>query len=406
MFGLGSKSKIVTDEVKIDEVLSRAVVDILPSTEELKKKLVSGERIRLYQGFDPTGTELHIGHMVGLRKLAQFQELGHEVIFLVGDGTGQAGDPTDKLKSRDGFLSREDLKENAKTYLEQAKRIIKFDGDNPVQLKFNGDWLEDLKLRDILGIAEHFTLQQLSERDMFRVRMEKGEPVSMREFLYPLLQGYDSVHMDVDLEIGATDQLFNMLAGRTLQKVMNKKNKFVLTTPLLEDSSGKKIGKTEGNVIAIESAPDELFGQIMSLGDDIISNGLEYLTSVPMSLVEQAKGVSGGRARELKKKLAFEVVASLNDKTAAELAKESFEGAFEKGGEPTQIKKISGAVGKTILESLVEDGVVESRTELRRLVDSGAISDTDSGEKITDPSFIPDKPITIKIGKHRFRRLE
>src|SRR3989344_7732940 len=193
---------IVTDERRIESVLDRGVAEVLPSRDGLRTLLTSGRRIRLYQGFDPTGTQLHIGHMVGLRKLAQFQKLGHEVIFLIGDGTGLAGDPSGKAKSRDKFFSHKELRENAVDYVKQAGRVVDFEGDNPALIKFNGDWLNKLPVSEFLQIAGHFSLQQLSERDMFQERIKKGETVNLREFLYPLLQGYDSVVMDVDLEIG------------------------------------------------------------------------------------------------------------------------------------------------------------------------------------------------------------
>src|SRR5664280_2584537 len=196
---------------KIKELLTRGVDKIYPSSEELEKILRAGKKLTLYQGFDPTGKELHIGHMVGFRKLRQWQELGHHVIFLIGDGTGQAGDPSGKKTSRGKFLTRDELRANAVDYVKQASRIVRFEGENPVEIKFNSDWLNKLELIDILEIAEHFTLQQLSERDLFQERIRDNQPINLREFLYPLLQGYDSVAMNVDLELGGTDQLFNML---------------------------------------------------------------------------------------------------------------------------------------------------------------------------------------------------
>ena len=250
---------------KIEELLGRGVDKIYPSRELLEETLLSGKKLKLYQGFDPTGDKLHIGHMVGLRKHRQWQDLGHEVIFLIGDGTGEAGDPTGKKKTRERFFTSEELRENAKDYLAQARKIVRFDGPNPIKIMYNGDWLNKLTKTDILNIAEHFSVQQLIERDMFQERLKKRESINLREFLYPLLQAYDSVHMEVDLELGGSDQTFNMLAGRTLLKAMKYKEKFVMTTPLLSDSKGIKIGKSEGNVIALTDEPNDLFGKIMSL---------------------------------------------------------------------------------------------------------------------------------------------
>ncbi|KKR66774.1 MAG: Tyrosyl-tRNA synthetase [Parcubacteria group bacterium GW2011_GWF1_40_5] len=217
---------------KVGELLTRGVDKIYPSKEKLEEVLRSDKKLRLYQGFDPTGDKLHIGHMVGFRKHRQWQDLGHEVIFLIGDGTGQAGDPSGRKKTREKFFTQAELRANvftqaelranAKDYLAQAKKIVRFDGENPVKILYNADWLNKLNLVDILDIAQHFSVQQLIERDMFQDRLKKGESINLREFLYPLLQGYDSVAMDVDLELGGSDQTFNMLCGRHLMKAMKR----------------------------------------------------------------------------------------------------------------------------------------------------------------------------------------
>ncbi|MEI8174742.1 MAG: tyrosine--tRNA ligase, partial [bacterium] len=274
--------KTIKKEDKIEELLTRGVDRIYPSKEMLEEALRSGKKLRLYQGFDPTGDKLHIGHMVGFRKHRQWQDLGHEVIFLIGDGTGQAGDPTGKKKTREKFFTQEELRANAKNYLTQASKVVRFDGPNPIKILYNGDWLNKLNLVDILNIAQNFSVQQLIERDMYQERLKSGESINLREFLYPLLQGYDSVAMDVDLELGGSDQTFNMLVGRTLMRVMKNKEKFVMTTPLLTDSKGIKIGKSEGNVIGLIDEPNDLFGKIMSLGDDAIISLFTLLTDVPI----------------------------------------------------------------------------------------------------------------------------
>ena len=226
----------------IDELLTRAVDKIYPTREALEKLLRSGKKLRLYQGFDPSGIQLHIGHMTGLMKLRHFQKLGHHVIFLIGDGTGQAGDPSGKKRTREKFLTRKELRQNARDYVMQAAKLVDFEGKNAAEILYNGDWLNKLTLIDLLNLAGHFSLQQLEERDMFIERKKRSEEINMREFLYPLLQGYDSVAMSVDLELGGSDQTFNMLAGRKLVREIQSREKFVMTTPLLTDSSGKKIG--------------------------------------------------------------------------------------------------------------------------------------------------------------------
>jgi tyrosyl-tRNA synthetase len=271
--------KVYMDQ--IEQLLTRGVDTIYPTKKALEDVLRSGKKLTLYQGFDPTGTQLHIGHMVGFRKLRQWQDLGHHVIFLIGDGTGLAGDPSGKMKARGKFMSRKELRDNAVDYLKQAGKIVRFEGDNPIEIRYNGDWLTALDLEHILDIAGHFTVQQMIERDMYQQRLRANEPINLREFLYPLLQGYDSVAMNVDLELGGSDQMFNMLAGRTLVKAILQKEKFVMTTPLLADANGVKIGKSEGNVIGLTDEPSDFFGKIMSLGDDAIIPCFTLLTDVP-----------------------------------------------------------------------------------------------------------------------------
>ncbi|MEK9178823.1 MAG: tyrosine--tRNA ligase, partial [Patescibacteria group bacterium] len=322
----------------VDELLTRGVDKIYPSKEALEKALKSGKKLRLYQGFDPTGTQLHIGHMVGLRKLSQWQKAGHHVIFLIGDGTGQAGDPSGKTSSRHKYLTRDELRENAKDYVMQAKKIINFDAPN-VEILYNGDWLNKLTLVDVLDLMKHFSLGQLSERDLFVERKKKGEEVGLREAFYPVLQAYDSVAMDVDLEIGGTDQTFNMLAGRKLVREMQGRDKFVMTTPLLTDSQGNKIGKTEGNVIAFTDKPSDLYRKIMALGDDVIVKGFEYLTDVSMEEVKEIeqKLEKGENPILYKKKLAFEVTKQLNNEGDARKAEEEFERVVQKGELPSEV---------------------------------------------------------------------
>ncbi len=436
----------------IEQLLTRGVDAIYPNREAFEKILRSGQKLRIYQGFDPTGTQLHIGHMVGLRKLAQLQQLGHHVIFVIGDGTGQAGDPSGKSKSRahhaftlsshentpgtlkkmlepfeqegisleeiksqkingeisfkiivdekkynhevvarvirslgsQGFFTNAQLRENAKNYIQQASKIINFEGDNPVEILYNGDWLNKLNLEDVLHIAGRFSLQQLIERDLFQERMKKGEEVNMREFLYPLLQAYDSVVLNVDLEVGGSDQMFNMLCGRTLAKNILNKEKFILTTPLLADSHGVKIGKSEGNAIALTDQPASLFGKIMSLSDDVIVKGLEYLTDVPMDDIHQISTSiqNGQNPMQFKKMLAFEVIKQLNDKEAAQTAQKEFETRFQEGKlseSDLPLKSMSDFVQTTsILETLVVAGITESNSEARRLIDQHAVKINDT----------------------------
>ena len=390
---------------KIEELLTRGVDKIYPSKEELERVLRSGKKLKLYQGFDPTGRELHIGHMVGLRKLKQWQDLGHHVIFLIGDGTGQAGDPSGKTRAREKFFTREELRNNAVDYVKQAGKIVRFNGKNPVEILFNGDWLNKLTYTDILNILNYFSWQQLSERDLFQDRAKKGIEVNMREFIYPILQAYDSVAMNVDLELGATDQTFNMLAGRTLLKAMKGKNKFVMTTPLLTDSKGMKIGKTEGNVIALNDNPNDLFGKIMALSDDLILKGLEYLTDTQFTETDVSSD-----PMKYKKQLAFEVVKQVNNESEARKALEEFEKTIQQKKTPSDFPTITLprtlTSGATITDALVELGAVTSRSEAKRVIEQGGTAVND--QIITDPnaSFIPQDDSIIRVGKRKYIKIK
>lgn len=392
---------------KIEELLTRGVDKIYPSKEELEKVLRSGKKLKLYQGFDPTGTKLHIGHMVGLMKLKQWQELGHHVIFLIGDGTGQAGDPSGKTKSRDHFFTRDQLKKNATDYVKQAAKIVNFEGENPVEILFNGDWLNSLKLVDILDIAGNFSLQQLAERDLFQERMKKGESVNLREFLYPLLQGYDSVAMDVDLEVGGSDQTFNMLCGRTLLKSMKGKDKFVMTTPLLADSEGRKIGKTEGNAIAITDTAEELYGKIMAFPDEVIGKGFEFLTQIPMSDIHNIEYElkNGKNPVEFKKQLAFEIVKELNSKEDAHKAQEHFEKTVQKKELPDDLSSFEWNSGGLLADLMVESELAQSKSEAKRLIEQGGVSI--DGEVIIDSNapFSGVDGSILKVGKRKYVKI-
>ena len=393
--------KVITDEKKIDELLTRGVDKIYPSKESLKQILLSGKKLKLYQGFDPTSNKLHIGHMVGLRKHRQWQDLGHEVIFLIGDGTGEAGDPTGKKKTREKFFTSEELRANAKDYLTQAKKIVHFHGNNPIKVMYNGDWLNKLTKTEILNIAQHFSVQQLIERDMFQERLKEGVSINLREFLYPLLQAYDSVAMDVDLELGGSDQTFNMLAGRALMKAMKGKEKFVMTTPLLSDSKGIKIGKSEDNVIGLTDEPNDLFGKIMALEDDAIIPMFTLLTDV--SKEEIMNFNLKKNAMSLKKRIAFILVTTLHGEKEAKEAEKSFTNTFQKKEIPQDIKEII-LKGRPI-DIIVASGVVKTTSAARRLLDDGAVTDLTNNKKITlKDEFVSGH--VYKIGKHGFIRIK
>lgn len=378
----------------IEHVLTRGVDTIYPTREAMETVLRSGTKLRLYQGFDPTGNQLHIGHAVALRKLREFQDLGHHVIFLIGDGTGQAGDPSGKMKARGKFMSREELRENARNYVQQAGKIVRFDGENPVEILYNGDWLNKLSLLDVLEIAQNFSVQQLIERDMYQERIKHSESINLREFLYPLLQGYDSVAMNVDLELGGTDQAFNMLAGRQLVSSMQKREKFVMTVPLLADAKGVKIGKTEGNVIGLTDAPNNFYGKIMALGDDAVVPCLTLLTDTPEDEIEKMK--RDLRPIDFKKKLAFELTKQFNSEKEATSAQAEFESTHQEN--IFSDDAVPSAPANTLKEFLIKKGYTAS--ESKNLINQGSvdINGISIREKNTEVN-IGDK---IKVGKNKY----
>lgn len=396
---------------EIENLLTRGVDKIYPSREALEKVLRSGKKLRLYQGFDPTGTQLHIGHAVGFRKLRQWQKLGHHVIFLVGDGTGLAGDPSGKMKARGRFMSRTELRDNAKAYLLQASKIVSFEGDNPVEILYNGDWLTKLKLEDLLAIAQNFTVQQMIERDMYQERIKAGDSINLREFLYPLLQGYDSVEMKVDLELGGSDQTFNMLAGRTLVKNMLGKEKFVMTVPLLADAKGVKIGKTEGNVIGLTDAPADFYGKIMSLSDDAIVPCFTLLTDLPLTDIEEMKKkISGGEnPMKLKKRLAFELTRQFNNEEDAQQAEKQFELKFQEqnlGAASLPTISVGDLPENPSASEVVSFIRSVSMSESKRLIEQGAVEKNDTlitlpKEKLT---LVPGD--IIKIGPKKIVKIK
>lgn len=394
-----------TDLAKIEWFLDHAVERILPDREALKQLLLSGKRIRVYVGVDPTGPSIHIGHAIGIQKLAELQELGHEIVLLMGDFTAMIGDPTDKSAARKR-LTREQVLENLKGYKDQLSSILKFDGPNPAQIRFNSEWLGAMSFGDVVELASHFTVQQMSERDMFEKRLEEGKPVYLHEFLYPLMQGYDSVALEVDLEIGGNDQTFNMLAGRTLLREMKGKEKFVLATKLLADASGKKMGKTEGNMIALADTPEDAYGKIMSWTDGMILPGYEMLTQTAKDERDEiaAKIASGENPMTYKKQLAERVVAWCFGSEAAAKAAEHFASVHQQGELPEEIIEYTRATGEVaLLDVLVEAGVVPSKSEARRQVEQNAVKV--NGEVVSDVKatiHVTKDGVLLQKGKRSF----
>ncbi|HRY36510.1 MAG TPA: tyrosine--tRNA ligase [Candidatus Magasanikbacteria bacterium] len=369
--------KVETDVNKIESLLSRGVENVYPNKDFLKNLLKSGKRLTLYTGYDPTSPTLHIGHGITMLKLREFQNLGHRVIMLIGDFTGMIGDPTDKLATRKQ-LTREQVLENCKEYQKQAGSILNFEGENPVEIKYNSDWLSKMNFADIIELASHFTVQQMLERDMFQKRIEEEKPIFVHEFMYPMMQGYDSVAMDVDGEVGGNDQTFNMLAGRDLMAELKKKDKFVLTTKLLVDSSGKKMGKTSGNAVSLNQTPEDMFGKVMSWSDDMIVKGLEICTRMDMEEVKKMEKElkNGANPRDYKMVLAYEVVKTFLGQEAAEKGKDYFIKTFSKKEIPTEIPEFKPNK-YDIVSVLVESKICKSTSEARQNIAQGGVKIND-----------------------------
>jgi tyrosyl-tRNA synthetase len=388
--------KINTDEKKIQEVLTRGVENIYPSGEEFEKALVSGKQLIIYNGIDPTGPTLHIGHGVVLLKLRELQNFGHKIILLIGDFTGMIGDPTDKTATRKK-LTRAEVLDNCKNYAKQAGKILDME---KVEIKYNSQWLGKLKAGDFLELGSEITVQRLLERDMFEKRMEGGKPIYLHEFIYPLLQGYDSVAMNVDVEIGGNDQTFNMLVGRDMMKNRGKE-KFVLTTKLLVDPTGKKMGKTEGNMVALEDAPEEMYGKAMSWPDTLMPVAFEICTRAP---TDEIKNILAGDPRDAKMRLAREIVTLYYSAAAAKKAEENFVKIFQKKETPAEVQSLKLKMKSlNILELLVETKLAASKSEARRLVEQGGVK---VGEEIIKDIKavveIPKEGVLIQKGKRYF----
>lgn len=400
---------INTDSQKIDEILTRGVAEILPSKATLKK-LLQEKKIRLYLGIDPTGSLLTLGHSVVLRKLQQFADLGHEVILLIGNGTVRIGDPTGKDSTRPE-LTDEQIKENFKSWKEQASKVLDF---NKIEIRYNGDWLDKLTMPDIVKLMAKTTVQQLMERDMFQKRLEEGKPIHGHEIIYPLLQGYDSVAMDVDLELGGTDQTFNMMMGRTLQKAYNDREKWVLTTPIINGTDGRKMSKSYGNFVALTENANDMYGKLMSTADEEIITYFEVLTDVSMSeIIEMSAQIKAGEnPMQLKKKLAFTITEMYHDTQAAQRAQENFEKTVQEKEVPSEIPNI--VIDETtvsLLELAQKCMPNESNSNLRRLIEQGAVElineDENSSVKPTDPyqTIALEIVSVVRIGKRRYFRL-
>ncbi|MFA5362334.1 MAG: tyrosine--tRNA ligase [Candidatus Omnitrophota bacterium] len=380
------------------EIIKRGAVEII-SEEELVKKLArsqkTGRPLRIKAGFDPTAPDIHLGHTVLLRKLRQFQECGHLVLFLIGDFTARIGDPTGKSQLRK-TLSRPEIAKNARTYKKQVGKILDM---RRTRIVFNSAWLERMRLSGILGICMHVTVSQMLAREDFRKRIDNKQDVSMLEFMYPILQGYDSVFLKSDVEIGGTDQLFNLLVGRDLQRDFNQEPQVVLTLPLLEGTDGvNKMSKSLGNYIGINEKAPDMFGKAMSISDTLMGKYFTLLTDENLENIKQL------HPRDAKLLLAEKLCCQYHGEQTAKAAREEFIRVFSSKAVPKDVPCVKLSAPKALIEIMAENKVTPSKNEARRLIRQGAVDF--EGAKITDENFTIDKPGLLKTGPRRFLKIE
>jgi len=400
-------TKITTDENLIEKFLTRGVERIYPSVDALRQKLMSGERLRVYQGFDPTGPYLHVGHAIGIRALRILQELGHEVIFLVGDYTAKVGDP-DKDTTR-AILSDAIIKKNMAGWKKQAAQLIDFTGKNPVRFERNYTWLSKLKPEDVIRLLSQMTLQQTLARSLFKKRLDEDEEIYLQELLYPLMQGYDSVAMKVDIEIGGADQTFNMLVGRDLCKSYLEKEKFVRTHKMMDAPDGRTMSKTKGNGINLGDSAEDMYGKAMSYPDSAIASGLELLTDISMAVIKEIGNslTRGENPMQYKKMMAFEIVKTIKGKAAAQKAQTYFANTVQKKETPSEITNYELRITNiNIVDLLVEVKLAASKSEARRLIEQGGIKV--DGEVVKDVNKIIEitkDGVLIQRGKRQFVKI-
>ncbi len=391
------------------EVIGRGTIDLLPMDElkeKLEKSLKSGKPLRIKQGFDPTAPDIHLGHTVGIRKLKQFQDLGHQVIVIIGDYTGMVGDPSEKISTRPR-LTHQDVMENAKTYEKQFFKIL---DREKTEIRYNGDWFSRMSFAEVTNLASKFTVARMLERDDFAKRYKDQQPISIHEFFYPLMQGYDSVMIQADVEIGATEQKFNLVIGRQIQKEYGQDPQIVLTLPVLEGLDGvQRMSKSLGNYIGIDESPEEIYGKTMSIPDKLIYPYYELITDIDLKALKEIKVKledSSINPMELKRSLARNLVRMYYTESAATEAEDHFNLIHQKGEVPQDIPTYAvGDKSQRIIDIMVDGGLVTGKGEARRLIRQGGVKL--DGETITDEwlELKIDKERILKVGKRKFLKL-
>lgn len=400
---------VSTDKEKISELLTRSVDTVYPTKEALAELLSSGTQLTIYVGIDPTADYVHLGHSTNYLILERLHALGHKIIVLVGDYTAMIGDPTDKTSAR-VQLTRAEIEKNLASFKEQIGKILDFEStENPIEFRFNSEWLAGLSFEKLIELSSQFTVQQMLERDMYEKRMAEDKPLYVHEFFYPLMQGYDSVALEVDLEIGGTDQTFNMLAGRTLARRYLDKEKFVMTTTLLVNPvTGEKLmSKSLGTGIGLNESAEEMFGKVMALADEGVIQTFIDCTRLDMNAIEEKRSrlAGGTNPKDIKLELAHEIVRMYHGEEAAVHAEADWTSKFSAKEIPEDMPEAKVAHGTKLLDVLVLHGCVDSKTQARRLFEQGSITNLETGDKVTDYDTVVETPLTLKVGKKTFLRL-
>ena len=395
-----SASKVSTDAEAIEGLLSRGVDEVI-GEEELRKRLSSGERLRVKLGIDPTSPNLHLGRSIPLLKLRDFQDLGHQVVFIIGDFTGTIGDTSDKNSERP-MLARDVVQANMKTYKEQAGKILDL---SKCEVRYNSAWLSKPGYAEIGEQADQFSLNEFLSRELIKKRLDEGKRVSVRELLYPLMQGYDSVAIKADVELGGTDQRFNLLAGRTLQRHYGQTPQAIIMNPLVEGTDGRKMSSSWGNTINLTETPEDMFGKVMSMPDKLVIKYFTFMTRVPIKTVkkhETALG-AGENPRDVKRELAEEIVRMYHGEALAKKARDGFIAMFSKGEVPDEMPEFRIESEMTIVDVLVASGICSSKGQSRRDIDGGGVKI--NGEVVSVYDALVKEGDIIQKGKRHFIRL-
>jgi tyrosyl-tRNA synthetase len=396
--------KVIDREAAAEELLSRSVAEVIVR-EDLKKKLLGPRPLRIKLGVDPTRPDIHLGHLVCFRKLREFQALGHKVVVIIGDWTARIGDPSGRSVQRQ-MMTAEEVEHNAQTYLDQFFKVV---DTAQAEIFKQSTWFEDFSLTDVIGLTSKYTVARMLEREDFASRYSQGSPIAITELLYPLLQAYDSVAIKADVEIGGTDQTFNLLVGRDIQRDFGLEPQNILTLPILVGTDGvQKMSKSLDNYIAVNEAPNEMYGKIMSIPDTAIGDYFRLLTDVPLEEIDQMQAAAAHgevNPRDLKDRLAVQIVTDLHDADAAQDARAEFDRVFRQHALPEEISEFEVARETPLISLLVETGLAESRNKARQLIDGGGVRL--DGEKLLDPdaTVVLTGPAVLQAGRRRWLRL-